>query len=82
MQVAVACSYYLPRGMVETHRSTVFNNIVIPVIIQHGPWTNKTRITAAGGKLSYLRENLSHGSFVYHKSCMGSNQMTGQSVTT
>jgi len=54
MQVAVACSYYLPRGMVETHRSTVFNNIVIPVIIQHGPWTNKIRITAAGGKLSYL----------------------------
>jgi len=47
MQAAVASSHYLPRGMVKTHRSTVFNNVVIPEIIQHGSWTNKMRITAA-----------------------------------
>jgi len=46
--LVVASSHYLARGMVETHRSTVFNHVVIPEIIQQGSWTNKMRITAAG----------------------------------
>lgn len=48
MQVAMASLHYLPRGMVETHGSTVFSNEVNPEIIQHGSWTNKMRTTAAG----------------------------------